>query len=128
MLRSTQKLSHKIKRAFTMISSGGLKLFFNELKKRWNSQTLSLGLQRDLHIPFKVPEAKIPLNIRQLKPTDADYLLGYGRLKKEALNLYYHQMDTIGAFETNCFVAEDIQGKACYMQFLIGAQHNEKIH
>ncbi|WP_157471013.1 hypothetical protein [Gracilimonas tropica] len=117
----------RAKRALGFMHKGNLGIFFREIRKRWNSTSLTIGLQRDLHDPIIPPEAKIPLNIRKLHAADVEHLMGYGQLKKTDVQLYHHQLDTLDAFFANCFVAENIHGEACFMQFLIGPQQNEKI-
>lgn len=116
MLRSIRKtLSRK------------LSLFFRELKLRWNSQTVSLGLQRDLQFPFEAPDAKIPLSVRPLKATDVEPLMGHGQLKKDDYKRYNYQMRTLDTFAPHFYVAENIQNEPCYMQLMVGAKQNDKI-
>ena len=117
----------KAKRSYHLIHDGSTRLFIDELKKRTHSEIISLGLMRDITVPFELPKAKIPIKIRKLRASDVSVLLDEEDLITRNLKLYDYQKGLIEEFFPYCYVAEDPQGKACYMQFLLGADLNDKI-
>jgi RimJ/RimL family protein N-acetyltransferase len=95
---------------------------------RAHSDSISIGLRRDLTVPFTGPKAKIPLTVRPLAPTDdlsaldpapglspdeAFWRLGQRRLLQSGLR--------------TCYVAIGPDGKPCYMQWVIPASENERL-
>jgi RimJ/RimL family protein N-acetyltransferase len=111
---------------------GRLVLAGNSAKAWWAityraySDSTSIGLKRDLTVPFTGPKAKIPISIRPLASTDdlsalelepglspdeAFWRLGQRRLLQSGLQ--------------TCYVAIAPDGKPCYMQWLIPATENE---
>jgi hypothetical protein len=95
---------------------------------RAHSDSVSIGLRRDLSVPFSGPKAKIPFQVRPLSPTDdlsaldpapglspdeAYWRLGQRRLLKSGLQ--------------TCYVAVAAEGKPCYMQWVIPASENERV-
>jgi RimJ/RimL family protein N-acetyltransferase len=113
---------------------GRLVLSGNTAKAWWaityraHSDSVSIGLRRDLTIPFAGPKAKIPLRVRPLAPNDdlsaldpapnlspdeAFWRLGQRRLLKSGLQ--------------TCYVAIAPDGKPCYMQWVIPASQNSRL-
>lgn len=95
---------------------------------RMYSDSTSIGLRRDLNIPFTGPAAKIPITVRPLAPTDdlsalnsepglsadeAFWRLGQRRLLQSGLQ--------------TCYVAIAPEGKPCYMQWVIPAPENDRL-
>ena len=83
----------------------------------------SLVMIRDLEAPLQPPQAKIPIAVRPATSDDAALILeriselaGYDRSNRELfLRL------GIGT----CYVAVTERDEVCYMQWLIGPEHNE---
>ena len=113
---------------------GRLALSGNAAKAWWaityraHSHSTSIGLRRDLTIPFTGPTAKIPLTVRPLASTDdlsaldpapglsaesAFSRLGQRRLLQSGLQI--------------CYVAIAPDGKLCYMQWVIPASQNDRL-
>lgn len=95
---------------------------------RMYSDSTSLGLRRDLTIPFTGPNAKIPITVRPLTAADdlsaldpapglsADerlWRLGQLRLLRSGLGI--------------CYVAIAPEGKPCYMQWVMPSSENARL-
>jgi RimJ/RimL family protein N-acetyltransferase len=107
-IRSTRYLPHRVAHG---------------LARRLYSRTeRSVVLRRDLEQPLATPRAKIPITIRAAADADAPQILalvsglsGYDRITRERfLEL------RIGT----CYVAVNGQAEICYMQWLVGPEHN----
>ena len=91
--------------------------------------TAALCLRRDLSVPFETRPAKIPLAIRPLQEADIPKLLG----AKDALlsgDAAFHLRSSIALFRFGigtCYVASTLDGRPCFLQWLIGATENEKL-
>lgn len=60
---------------FLMVVKGEAGLLGREIKRHLYSNERSLGLRRDLDIPFETPEAKLAIEIRPLREEDVGELL-----------------------------------------------------
>jgi hypothetical protein len=98
------------------------------LSYRLYSDSTSLGLRRDLTVPFKAPEAKIPLSVRPLLSGDDLSLLNHepGLTGDEAFSRLTQRRLLRSGLRT-CYVAVPPDGKVCYMQWLIPATENERL-
>lgn len=99
------------------------------VRYRGYSNSTSIGLRRDLQIPFEGPSAKIPIiSLRALAPSDdlswldpepgisadeAFWRLGQRRLLESGLK--------------TCYVAIAPEHRPCYMQWVIPASANERL-
>src|SRR5713101_1306927 len=93
------------------------------------SNSVSLGLRRDLTVPFAAPGAKRPIHVRPLTPVDDLSCLDvrqpglsddqvYGRLS---------QVRLLQSGIRTCHVAIDGGAQPCYMQWLIPASENDRV-
>lgn len=98
------------------------------LSYRLNSESTSLGLRRDLSVPFTAPEAKIPLSVRPLVSGDDLSSLDYepGLAGDEAFWRLTQRRLLRSGLHT-CYVAVAPDGKVCYMQWLILAGENDRL-
>jgi RimJ/RimL family protein N-acetyltransferase len=111
-----------------LVMSGNLAKAWWAIAYRAHSDSISIGLRRDLTIPFTGPKAKIPLRVRPLAPGDdlsaldpaphlspdeAFWRLGQRRLLKSGLQ--------------TCYVAIAPDGKPCYMQWVIPESQNKRL-
>jgi RimJ/RimL family protein N-acetyltransferase len=111
-----------------LVASGNAGKAWWAITYRAHSDSTSIGLRRDLTIPFTGPKAKIPLTVRALARTDdlsaldpapglsadeAFWRLGQRRLLQSGLK--------------TCYVAIAPEGKPCYMQWVIPASENERL-
>jgi GNAT superfamily N-acetyltransferase len=88
------------------------------------------GLQRDLTVPFAVPSAKIPIEVRPLEAADLDILLPLqspGRSAEDTAHAMWRRR-FLTRIPIGCHVAVDGRtGLPCYMQWLIGPAHNDLV-
>lgn len=99
-------------------------------KQPWHSELISLGLRRDLSVPFIAPEAKIPITVRRLEKRDYAVLFDMNapeideeeRLLRKARRELAEE--GIGAG----FVAVTETDDPCYVQWLFGPDENMAIH
>ena len=94
------------------------------------SDGASIRLERDLSRPFVAPAATIPINIRPLRDTDLPALLGLradGVSSEERVDRE-RRARLVGARLPTAYVAVAGDGAPCYVQWLIGAEHNQRIH
>ncbi len=98
------------------------------LSYRAHSDSASVGLRRDLTVPFTAPKAKIPLSVRPLRPDDDLSSLedDPGLTGDEALARLTQRRLLRSGLQT-CYVAVAPDGKICYMQWLIPATENERL-
>ncbi len=111
-----------------LVLAGNVAKVWWALGYRAYSNSTSIGLRRDLRVPFAGPRAKIPIHIRPLAPGDdfsaldsvpglsADetfWRLGQRRLLRSGLQ--------------TCYVAIAPEGKPCYMQWIIPASENRRL-
>lgn len=98
------------------IRRGNFKHLLSVLFKRIYCENHAYGFKRDLSIPFKDPEAKISIHIRELIPEDLDAfndnLTNHGLFQQEIKTPY---------------VAIDDHGTPCYYQWLMGPGYNKEI-
>jgi RimJ/RimL family protein N-acetyltransferase len=94
----------------------------------WDTETRYLGLRRDLTAPFDAPRAKVAISVRPLIESDVDALLqtSIRGLPHDELALRYWQKKIVKAEIPTCYVAVTDDGRPCYMQWLIGADHMEQ--
>jgi len=99
------------------------------LGTRLHSETLAVGLRRDLDCPFAHATAKIPVVIRPLRSDDDLSILNIDEpgLTSQVLFERLSQRRLINAGLPTCWVAIAPDGKVCYMQWLVAASDNDRI-
>lgn len=111
----------KIKQLFTWLMDGHLKALIRTIRQWIWSDTLYLGLLRDLSIPHKAPKAKIPLIVRPANEVDREKILAMNQqgilIRHRLLN------ENMGT----CFVALSPEGDPCYLQWILTASENDDI-
>ena len=95
--------------------------------KRIYSQSVSVGLQRDLENEFQAPAAKIEIQIRLLRKGDVADLLDPAADPSINPRIIVHQQSMVDANIPTCYVAVTADNKPCYMQWLIGYDDNQEI-
>ncbi len=113
---------------------GRLVLAGNAAKAWWAvtyrvySDSTSLGMRRDLVVPFTGPSAKIPITVRPLTPADdlsaldpAPGLSPDERLWRLA------QLRLLRSGLGICYVAIAPEGKPCYMQWVMPSSANARL-
>jgi hypothetical protein len=97
---------------------------------KWRSELSSFGLRRDLRVPFAAPQASLPITVRPIEEKDIASILdieAYG-VSDEERSERKTRLQMLQAGLTTCYVAVTEEDRACYMQWLIGPEQNDKIH
>jgi len=97
-------------------------------KGRTFSTSVFLGLSRDLAKPFTAPPARIPIEVRPIRPDDDMSFLEVGKASgsTEGASARVRQLRKLKAGLPVCYLAL-ADGKPCYMQWLIAARDNDRI-
>ncbi len=101
---------------FNRLSSGDIAYLINGFKKRLKSENLYFGLKRDLTVPFKIPDAKIDINVRLIEEKDQKYF-----------NMTHTEDGLIYENIPDCFVATTIEDEACFRQWFMRYAVKDKI-
>ena len=109
-------LKNKLSVIYKHLASKDLAYFINGIKKRIKSEILYFGLKRDLSIPFKVPDAKIEIDVRLIEEKDQKY---FSMTHTEDGLIYENIPD--------CFVATTIEDEACFRQWFFSYAARDKI-
>ena len=96
---------------------------------RMRSETLALGLRRDLTVPHPIPAAKIALDVRPLRRGDDLSLLDIeaSGLPSDVVFARLAQRRLLAEGLPTCWVAIGPDQKVCYMQWLLGPRDNASI-
>ncbi len=120
---------NRIKVVLRMVATGEIGLLGGEIKRRLYSNERSLGLQRDLEVPFETPAAKLALEIRPLREGDVAELLNEHDegISQEAVKERAQRKLLLREKIPTCYVAVTEEGKPAFMQWLMAAEDNDKI-
>jgi len=96
---------------------------------RLYSNSVSVGLRRDLGAAFAAPPAKQPVRVRPLAPDDELSWLDVGArgLSDDQVYERLGQLRLLRSGISTCHIAVDPDGRACYMQWLILSCENERV-
>jgi hypothetical protein len=110
-------------------NSGKLHHIAEALSYRWASSLSSLGLRRDLQIPFVAPQASIPITVRPLVDGDVQKILNLDEadITDEGREERRTRLQMLDAGLATCYVAVTAEDEPCYMQWLIGPEQNDKV-
>jgi hypothetical protein len=99
------------------------------LRRRLYSDSMFLGLRRDLTVPFEAPPASVSLTVRPLRPGDEKALLDPNApsLSSEAIHERLIRLRLLQASIPTCYVAVTSDDSPCYMQWLVGAKENGRL-
>jgi hypothetical protein len=97
--------------------------------EHWRSEWISLGLRRDLQVPFTAPEAKIPLIVRPLQDEDWPFLFDLTEpgISDEERQLRTSRKELALERVGSPFVAATADGEPCYIQWLFSPDENERM-
>jgi hypothetical protein len=112
-----------------LIVSGNLKKALWALGYRFHSDSISLGLRRDLSVPFTGPTAKVPFTVRPLSPADDLSSLDPRQhgISSEEMFWRLAQQRLLRSGLRTCYVAIGPDGRPCFMQWVILASENERL-
>jgi GNAT superfamily N-acetyltransferase len=111
-----------------LLLSGNAAKAWWALAYRAYSNSTSLGMRRDVTIPFSGPQAKVPITVRPLSVTDDLSALdpAPGISSDEAFWRLAQRRLLASGLQT-CYVATSPEGKVSYMQWLIPASENARL-
>jgi RimJ/RimL family protein N-acetyltransferase len=114
------------KSILALVGKGHGGAVWQRIRHRIHSKEAAYGLRRDLYRYFERPEAVVPLRVRPLEARDLDSLLSSSDDGEEEMIKSY-QSRIVEASIPTCYVAADADDEACYMQWLIGPEQNQRI-
>jgi GNAT superfamily N-acetyltransferase len=119
----------RIQSTASILRSGDWEDLWRAGKEHLHSESKAYGLRRDLTVPFPAPDATIPIAVRPICESDVATLLEAGRdeLSGEAQRERAIRLRMIDAKLATCYVAVTENDEPCYMQWLIGANDNDRI-
>jgi len=95
---------------------------------RMYSDSTSLGLRRDLAVPFAGPSAKIPVTVRPLtKADDLSALDPEPGLSADERLWRLAQLRLLRSGIGICYVGVAPEGKPCYMQWIMPSSENARL-
>jgi RimJ/RimL family protein N-acetyltransferase len=124
---SPKTIPQSLKNGLRLISQGRGDIFWKELTNRLHSYSPAICLMRDITIPFPAPSAKIEIFIRPLEERDIQPLIIDSEYSHQNPRWKTRQLNLVEAQIPQCYVAVDANDRPCFMQWLIGANQNEKI-
>jgi GNAT superfamily N-acetyltransferase len=124
-----------LRRVLSRVQDLGQLLRGGRVSKAWTviagrlySNSTSVGLRRDLTIPFAGAEAKIPITVRPLADTDdLSSLDPEPGLPADAAYSRLVQRRLLRSGLRTCYVAIVPDGKLCYMQWAIPSAENDRV-
>jgi GNAT superfamily N-acetyltransferase len=98
-------------------------------KEPYRSEWISLGLARDLSVPFPAPAAQIPITVRPMQDEDWATLfdLDAPGISADERELRLHRLELAHERVGSPFVAVTDDGEPCYVQWLFTAAENERM-
>ena len=111
-----------------LVATGHAHKAWRAISDRMYSDSTSLGMRRDLSVPFTGPTAKIPITIRPLAEADDLSALEHtpGLPEDEAFWRLAQRRLLQSGLRT-CYVAIAPEGKPCYMQWVIPPAENDRV-
>src|SRR5205085_2898559 len=97
--------------------------------RRLYSNSVSIGLRRDLTVAFAAPAAKVPIQVRPLAPGDDLSFLDVNQSGLSDTQVFARlgQLRIVRSGLQTCYVAMGPDGKPCYMQWLIPSSENDRL-
>ena len=98
-------------------------------REPFRSEHVSLGLGRDLDVPFAAPAAKIPLRVRPIEARDLPLLAPPSpeTLSEEELGDVRNRTVLATSGAGHGFVAVGDDDRPCYVQWLLGPEDLERV-
>lgn len=121
-------LRNQIVSFVTLVRRGQLGSALAELGRRLYSNRIAFGLKRDLFHHTTMPAAELDISIRPLRLADVSQLFSSsGNESGEAVRNRIRRLRHINAGISTCYVAVDESDRPLYIQWLMGADENERI-
>jgi GNAT superfamily N-acetyltransferase len=123
-----QRSVQRARDALGLLRSGEGRKVWRAVRVRVFSRTLSLGLRRDVGIPFTAPASKIPLTIRPLGPQDdLSFLAPAPGLDRKSAWGRLTQRRMLADDLPTCWIALGPDGQVCYMQWLVAPKDDARV-
>jgi len=112
-------LGDKLKQLYTRIAG--------RLRLGLRFESTRIGLQRDLSVPFKAPDAKIPVSVRPLIAADLPILLALDAAAspEDRFETAWRRAFAEKHMKGGYVAVDDRDGTPCYMQWLFGSEDND---
>ncbi len=117
---------HRVSNLLYLLRGGHLREIVRKLRFRLASETISIGLKRDLDIPFDAPEAKVPIRVRPFASEDMPVFSRTGAPDEEPDELIGREQ-LVKSGIPKCYVGALEGGEIAYVQWLIGSRHNHEV-
>src|SRR2546427_1751896 len=120
---------HRVRDLLRLFFTGHAQRVWHAVRERLYSNGGSLGLRRDLAVPFPAPAAKLPIQVRPLAPEDDLSFLDVDQpgLAADQVFARLGQQRILQSGLATCYVAIGPEGKPCYMQWLIPSSENDRV-
>ena len=112
-----------------LVFTGRGRRMWRSVTYRFYSNSTSVGLRRDLRAPVTAPTAKRAFHVRPLAPGDTLSWLDVGEqgLSDDQVYARMGQVRLLRSGIETCHLAVDHDGQACYMQWLILSNENQRV-
>jgi GNAT superfamily N-acetyltransferase len=119
----------RVRSALRLAKDGEWRDIGEVVRHHWHSNSSSVGLRRDVTIPFPAPPAAIPITVRQLAERDIPILFEQTgqELTGEAKRQRATRLRLVRLRLPTCYVAVTADDQPCYVQWLIGAESNDAV-
>src|SRR2546426_359701 len=120
---------HRVRDLLRLFFTGHAQRVWHAVRERLYSNGGSLGLRRDLAVPFPAPAAKLPIQVRPLAPEDDLSFLDVDQpgLAADQVFARLGQRRILQSGLATCYVAIGPEGKPWYMQWLIPSSENDRV-
>jgi hypothetical protein len=118
----------KLRKLALLVRSGELVLLLRLIARRLYSESVSLGLRREVSEPLEAPRPRMALTIRPLEPDDVPlFTVSIPNLDRTNVMDRVNARLLIESGIRQCYVAVTPDGHPCYMQCLIESSQNGKL-
>jgi GNAT superfamily N-acetyltransferase len=125
---SVRRVLSRVQDLSQLLRDGRVSKAWRVIAGRLYSNSTSIGLRRDLTIPFAGANAKIPITVRPLADTDdLSSLDPEPGLPADAAYSRLVQRRLLRSGLRTCYVAIAPDGKPCYMQWAIPPTENDQV-
>ena len=122
-------LLQRVRDLMRLLLAGRARKVWRAVTQRLYSKAGSIGLRRDLAVPFAAPAARVPIQVRPLAPGDDLSFLDVEQpgLTDDQVFDRLGQVRILQSSIPTCWLAIGPDGKPCYMQWLIRSGENERV-
>src|SRR6267154_4940214 len=122
-------LLQRVRDLWRLMLTGRASEVWRAVTHRLHSSGGSIGLRRDVMVPFSAPGAKLPIHVRPLAPGDDLSFLDVHQpgLTNDQMLGRLGQLRILQSGLRTCYVAIGPDGKPCYMQWLIPSSENDRV-